>query len=169
MKEPTMFRSKFAAWIVIPCLIIASFCVPTASTNPAPETPVEKTIWDLERSYWQYVEANDLTSYRKLWHAEFLGWPTMSAAPVHKDRITDWITSQTSAGKSFKLVEFKPASMQAHSNVVVVYYWTTYQWLDKARQGDQHKIRVTHTWMKNGTDWQIIGGMSMAETMPTQK
>lgn len=164
-----MFRSKIATLIVISCLIITSLGAPTASSIPAPESAAEKTIWDLEHSYWHYVEANDLTSYRRLWHADFLGWPTMSAAPVHKDHITDWITSQTSTGKSFKLVDFKPASIQTHSTVVVVYYWTTYQWIDKAGQGDRHTIRVTHTWMKNGTDWQIIGGMSMAETMPAQK
>ncbi len=165
-----MINAKIASTIAIAVSLIAvSVCAPTASARPARASETEKAIWDLEHSYWRYVEANDLNSYRHLWHADFLGWPTMSAAPVRKDHITDSITSQTSTGKSFKLVAFKPASIQSNGEVVVVYYWTTYKWVDKSGQGDEHTIRVTHTWIKNGNDWQIIGGMSMTETTQAQK
>jgi len=58
----------------------------------------EQTLWNLEHQYWRYVEDNDLQNYLGLWHKDFLGWPSTSAAPVDKDHITDWITSQTSKG-----------------------------------------------------------------------
>jgi hypothetical protein len=166
-----MINAKLASSIVLTaCLIALSLCAPIASTIPTPASGTEKTIWDLEHSYWQYVEANDLSAYRKLWHADFLGWPSLSAEPVHKDHITDWITSQTSAGRSLKLIAFKSAAIQSTgTTLVVVYYRTTFKWIDKAGQGDEHTIRVTHTWIKNGQDWQIIGGMSMPETTSPQK
>jgi len=66
----------------------------------------EKKVWSLEDAYWQYVKANDFEHYRTLWHEDFLGWPSVSAAPVRKDRITDWITAQTSKGLTFKNVDF---------------------------------------------------------------
>jgi hypothetical protein len=38
----------------------------------------ETTVWELERAYWRYAEANDLTSYLSLWHENFLGWPRLA-------------------------------------------------------------------------------------------
>ncbi|PYK11449.1 MAG: hypothetical protein DME61_00680 [Verrucomicrobia bacterium] len=71
----------------------------TLSSNTAED---EQTLWHLERAYWQYVENNDLSTYTNLWHEDFLGWPSISSVPVRKDHITDWITSQTSKGLTFK-------------------------------------------------------------------
>jgi hypothetical protein len=58
----------------------------------------ETQIWNLEKLYWEYVKVNDLQKYRALWHDDFVGWPFVSAAPVQKDHITDWITNNTSKG-----------------------------------------------------------------------
>jgi ketosteroid isomerase-like protein len=165
-----MNTTKTAPMIVVFMSVIALIlCGPIASTSAAPTPDAEKTIWDLEHSYWRLVEANDLPAYRNLWHADFLGWPSMNAEPVHKDHITDWITSQTSTEHTFKLIEFKPAAIQSSGSTVVVCYWTTYKWIDKSGQGDEHSVRVTHTWIKNGNDWQIVGGMSMAISTSPQK
>jgi ketosteroid isomerase-like protein len=92
-----------------------------------------------------------------------VGWPSVSAAPVHKDRITDWITSQTSKGLIFKTGEFKPAAIQATGDVAMVFYWITFRWLDKDGNGATSNLRITHAWLKTGNDWHIIGGMSMPE------
>jgi Domain of unknown function (DUF4440) len=165
-----MIISKIASTIAaVFCVIALSISAPIASPVPAATSEAEKTVWDLERSYWHFVEANDLTSYRNLWHSDFLGWPSVSASPLHKDHITDWITSQTSAGRSFKLLNFKSAAIQSTSTTVVACYWVSYKWIDKTGQGDERTVRVTHTWIKNGENWQIIGGMSMPETKPTPK
>jgi ketosteroid isomerase-like protein len=138
-----------------------AICVLGAVQTRASEN--EETFWNLERQYFRYVEANDLAGYLTLWHKDFLGWPSVSAAPVHKDHITDWITSQTSKGSTFRTVELKPAELHINGDIAVTYYWITYKWLDKDGQGATHTLRVTHTWSKVGNDWLIIGGMSMPE------
>ena len=38
-----------------------------------------------------------------------------------------------------------------------------YKWLDKDGNGAAHTIRITHAWLRTGSDWRIIGGMSMPE------
>lgn len=165
-----MIRSKTAYVLAVAaCVITLSISASIASPAPAPTSEAEKTVWDLEHSYWHLVEANDLASYRKLWHADFLGWPSVSASPVHKDRITDWITTQASAGRSFKLIAFKPAAIQSSDSTVTACYWLTYKWIDQSGKGDQRTVRVFHTWVKNGNDWQIISGMSMPEANSPQK
>jgi hypothetical protein len=129
----------------------------------------EQTLWKLEHSYWDYVQDNDLTSYSGLWHKAFLGWPSVSPAPVHKDHITDWITTQTGKGLTFKKVDFKPAAIQVTGDVAEAYYWVTYKWVNKEADGAARTIRVTHTWLREGKDWHIIGGMSMQEGANPQK
>jgi ketosteroid isomerase-like protein len=124
----------------------------------------EETLWKLEHDYWRYVEANDLAAYSKLWHKDFLGWPSVSAAPVRKNHITDWVTSQTSKGLTFKAGELKPAAVQVTGDMAMVCYWITLKWVDKDGNGPSQTVRITHAWRKTGDEWQIIGGMSMLET-----
>jgi ketosteroid isomerase-like protein len=130
---------------------------------PSQGSPDEQAIWNLERAYWRYVENNDLTAYRALWHQDFLGWPSVSATPVRKDHITDWITLQTTQGSTFKSVELKPGAIQVTGNVAFACYWITFKWLNKQGNGAPHTLRITHAWLKTGKDWRIIGGMSMPE------
>ena len=118
---------------------------------------------DLERAYWRDVENNDLRAYLQLWHKDFVGWPPFSSAPVRKDQIADWITSQTSKGLAFKTGEFKPAAIQVTGDVAFACYWITFTWVDKAGDGALPTLRITHAWLRSGNDWRIIGGMSMPE------
>ena len=150
-----------AAFILLAFAIALSSHSTIASPSPSPDD--EKTIWNLEHSYWQYVEANNLPAYLELWHNDFLGWPSVSASPVRKYHITDWITSQTTKGLAFKTLEFKPAGLQITGNVAIAFYWLTSQWLDKDGKGPRRTLRVTHTWLRTRNEWRIIGGMSMPE------
>jgi ketosteroid isomerase-like protein len=153
---------------VMSCLVVGALALLFQGTIQPQTSENEQTIWNLEHAYWHHVQNNDLPSYLGLWHKDFLGWPSVSAAPVHKDRITDWITSQTSKSLAFKSIEFKPAAIQMTGDVAVACYWMTYEWLDKDGHGARRIVRVTHTWLKDGKDWLIIGGMSMPEDATPQ-
>jgi ketosteroid isomerase-like protein len=146
---------------VMACLLAGALAVSSLRTLPSSASGDEQALWDLEHEYWRSVQDNDLPAYLRLWHKDFLGWPSVEPAPVHKDHITDWITSQTTKGLALKQLELKPAAIQVTGSVAVTCYWMTYQWLAKNGAGTVRTIRVTHTWIKNGKDWQIIGGMSM--------
>jgi ketosteroid isomerase-like protein len=141
------------------------FCILAimAQTFAADTAADEQRLWERERAYWQYVEKNDLTAYANLWNEDFLGWPSISPAPVGKDHITDWITSQTSKGLTFKVGEFKPAALKVTGDVAFAAYWITFSWLDKEGKGQANTLRITHAWIREGKDWRILGGMSMPE------
>ena len=81
----------------------------------------------------------------------------------------DWITANTSKDLKFELIEFKPAGIQVSGNVAVAYYWITARWLDKSGSGNADTIRITHTWVRTGSNWQILGGMSAPEAEARQK
>lgn len=151
--------------------LLAPVAVATSS-NPniqSQGSKEEHAIWDLEHAYWHYVESNDLASYSNLWHKDFLGWPSVSAAPVHKDHITDWITSETAKGLKFKTHQLKPAAIQVTDDVAMACYWITFSWLDESDKGTSRTIRITHAWLRTGDSWRIIGGMSMPEPETPQK
>ena len=162
------YRIAFALSVTA-CLLAGTFLFLSERMSRVQAAKNQQAIWILEQEYWNRVEDNDLPAYVNLWHKDFLGWPSVSAEPVHKDHITDWITSQTSKGLAFKSVEFKPAAIQITANIALIYYRLTYKWLDKDGNGVPHTIRVTHTWLRDGDDWHIIGGMSMLESANPQK
>ena len=127
------------------CAFLSMLCLLAISSQGASSTDVsgeERTLWDLERAYWRYVEDNDLAAYRNLWHKDFLGWPWVSSTPVRKDHITDWITSQTSKGLAFKAGEFKPAALQVTGDVAFACYWITLRWVDGRGNGEARTLRI---------------------------
>jgi hypothetical protein len=139
-----------------------------ASVTLAQESPDETAVWKLENSYWEYVKTLDLVSYRALWHADFIGWPYVSPAPQHKDQITDWIDQYTAKGLHLRSYSLRPAASHATDNIVVTYYWLTATWEDKNGHGEPQTSRITHTWLRTSTGWQIFGGMSAAEPAVVQ-
>ncbi len=130
---------------VMACLLVGALAVSSEGTIQSQASENEQTLWNLEHAYWSYVQGNDLPAYLSLWHKDFLGWPSVNAAPVRKDHITDWFTSQTSKGLAFKTAEFKPAAIQVTGDVAVTCYWITYKWVDKDGNGATHTLRITHT------------------------
>ena len=120
----------------------------------------EQAVWKLEHSYWEYVKALDLESYRTLSHPNFVGWPSSSAKPARKDRITDWIADAQKKGLRLETYTLSPAAGQATENVVVTQDWITKKWVDKEGRGKSDTVKLTHTWIRTPGGWQIIGGMA---------
>lgn len=105
------------AWTV--CLLAGASAIASGETVQSQASNNEKAVWNLEHAYWNYVQDNNLAAYLGLWHQDFLGWPSVSASPVGKDHITDWITSQTAKGLALKSIEFKPARIQITGKLAV--------------------------------------------------
>ena len=167
--EARMSKYRIALVLGVAVLLLAGgFFALSDRARPSQASESEQAIWKLEHEYWHHVQDNDVSAYLALWHKDFLGWPWVNAEPVRKDHITDWITSNTSKGLAFKSIELKPTGVQVTGDIAVAYYGMTYKWVDKDGKGAAVTIRVTHTWLKAGKDWQIIGGMSAREPVPSQ-
>ncbi len=144
--------------------ILAADLAHTAS--PVEDSPrrarTEGEIWNLEKSYWEYVKANDLQKYRALWHDDFVGWPFVSAAPVQKDHITDWITNNTSKGLKLQSYSIEQLAVRATGDIAIDHYRLKANWA-KSDTGEVVRtdaMRITHTWIRTNGTWQILGGMS---------
>jgi ketosteroid isomerase-like protein len=121
----------------------------------------EPHIWNLEKSYWDYVKANDLEKYRGLWHENFLGWPFVSPSPVGKEHITDWITANSSKGLKLQSYGIEQLAIHVTGDIAIDHYRMKANCANA--EGGEARIdafRVTHTWIRTNGTWQIIGGMS---------
>src|SRR4029450_12820512 len=140
---------------------IGLFVALTATAFAQDAAKPDAQIWQLEKAYWEYVKANDLEKYRPLWHEHFLGWPFVSSAPVRKDHITDWITANTSKGIKLQSYSIEQLAIQVTGDVAVNYYRINATWANSAgAEVRTDRLRITHTWIRTGGTWQIIGGMS---------
>ena len=155
--------------IVVACLLANALAISSGAAPQSRSASTKQTLWKLETAYWRYVQNDDLKSYLGLWDQYFLGWPSVSPTPVHRDAITNWITAQTSQGCALKSFEIKPAYTQVSGDIAVTCYWVTYAWLDGDGKGETLRSRILHTWRRSGTDWLIISGMSMPEAAPPPK
>lgn len=121
----------------------------------------EAQIWNLEKSYWEYVKSNDLEKYRALWHEKFVGWPSISSSPLRKDHITDWITANTSKGLKLESYEIEQLEIQVTADIAVNHYRIKFKWANSEKSAtNAGAVRITHTWIRAGSRWEIIGGMS---------
>jgi predicted SnoaL-like aldol condensation-catalyzing enzyme len=128
------------------------------------QTANEETVWKLEHSYWECVKAQNLQSYRELWHPDFVAWPSVNTKPVRVEHVTDWLADNATKAQHLISYSLKPADSQAIGNLVVVHYWITFSWGDKNNIAETSTFRIGHTWIKTDNKWQIISGMGYPET-----
>jgi ketosteroid isomerase-like protein len=117
-------------------------------------------VWSLEESYWRYVKANQLKEYRSLWHEDFLGWPSVSPEPLRKAQITDWIVGHTSQGETLKRYDLERLPIQVRGDVATTTYRVRLTWSGKNGAETLQSVRIIHTWVRDGSSWRIISGMS---------
>jgi len=140
---------------------IALFVAVTAAAFAEGSDKEQAQIWNLEKAYWEYVKANDLDKYRALWHENFLGWPFVSPAPVRRDRITDWITANTSKSITLQSYSIEQLAIQVTGDLAMDFYRINATWANiTGAEVRTDRLRITHTWTRTDGTWQIIGGMS---------
>jgi hypothetical protein len=143
-------------WVSV---VVAQNSTSTVASSPqAPKlTTAEQAVWEQEETYWRLVKADNRQGYLDLWDDQFVGWPRFEAVPIHKDKITHFMSER-------KVLDYKlePFSVrQFGGDVVVTLYRSTVRSTDRTGANEStHAGRLTHTWMKTDKGWRIIGGMS---------
>jgi ketosteroid isomerase-like protein len=127
------------------------------SLGPAAE------IWQLEIDLWQAVQQFDLVRYRGLWHRNFIGWPHFYDSPQGVSGVTAWLAENKAKGRALGACRLRLADMRITGNVAVVHYRLAAVFKDGKGKAAAVRFRISHTWLRTGRRWQIIGGMSLPE------
>ena len=130
--------------------------------KPTPnKDTLQNQAWQMEEKYWDYVDKIDTVAYKKLWHDEFIGYPSFGNGVSSKNGIAVWIPElhkDTTLIFSFKLDK---KAVNAIDDVVIVYYDADEIWTNKENKVvRKEKYKFTHTWKKYGDKWLILGGMA---------
>jgi ketosteroid isomerase-like protein len=125
----------------------------------------EQEIWALEETYVSAFENAKHGNIVALLHRDFLGWPSESLLPTDKRGGTDYV--QENFPESLELrFELKPMGIRVSGDVAIVHYLVTISEKDGCAAGKVQMVRITHTWIKEGSEWKILGGMSSNASGP---
>ncbi len=152
-------------YFILALLISAAGCQTSSDNKPTKsiedKQTIEVEVWQMEELYWGYVEKNDTIPYKKLWHNDFLGYPSFGDGVSDKSKIAIWIPklhADTALHFTYKL--YKKA-VNAIGDVVIVFYDADEIWTDKSNNVVRKETyKFTHTWKKYNDTWVILGGMA---------
>ena len=122
---------------------------------------LENEVWDMEKRYWEYVQKSDTISYKKLWHNDFIGYPSFGDGVSNNAKIAIWIPKlHENTTQVFSYTLYKKA-INAIGDVVIVFYDTDEIWTNKENiVVRKETYKFTHTWKKYKDTWLILGGMA---------
>jgi hypothetical protein len=120
-------------------------------------------IWQLEIDYWQTIQRFDLARYRRFWHRNFSGWPHLTHSPQRPNTIGAWLADYQSRGRALVSCRLRLEDMRITGNVAVVHYRVAAVSKEPGKSATSARLRISHTWLRTGRRWKILGGMSLAE------
>lgn len=141
-------------------LFTAGLNLAIAQGAPESESASVSQVWRLEDDYWRFVAAGDVENYVALWHDKFIGWPCGQDHPKRKISVGAWV--QEVRDKRIQVAaRLTREGAEDFGNVVVVHYRFTRvdTFPDGRIEGKGKQSKITHTWMRVGDTWLIIGGM----------
>tara|TARA_R110002051_G_scaffold324141_1_gene420221 strand:+ start:5765 stop:6280 length:516 start_codon:yes stop_codon:yes gene_type:complete len=122
---------------------------------------LENEVWRMEELYWKYVMKNDTNAYKKLWHKDFIGYPSFGQGVSDKSKIASWIPGLYEDKSRIYSVKLYRKAVNSIADVVIVFYDYDRFWKDEQNNILEEKtFQITHTWKKMGDTWVILGGMS---------
>jgi ketosteroid isomerase-like protein len=141
-------------------LAIALAC-PCAQANPeeGEQPEVEKQIWALEEAYLAYHRDANHQRILPMWHDQFLGWPDLEPQPADKRAAARRLERRYPEPASWTFT-IERAGIRVAGNVAVNYYTVHFLKKDDAGEEQKESRRITHTWVRDGSGWKILGGMS---------
>lgn len=151
--------------ILLPIVIVVSillfFSQTHSSAADADNTrdTVKEEIWALEEAYFANLYKADYQGMLAIVHSQFLGWPAAMAQPIDKDESAHFMKQIVPKPTSctFKIDR---SGIRLLGEVALTQYVINVNCIDIAGIKKTQSSRITHTWIKEGPRWKLLGGMS---------
>ncbi len=152
-RKAISFSGKIRAFPFLFLMIITSV-IASAQTKEQ----MANEVWQREIAYWQFVDRNDTTAYKNLWHEDFIGYAGNDI--TNKSHIADWIEELFKNQDLKYTVDVHKKAVNVVDNVVMTFYDEDDIFTNiKTGAVTKETFKITHTWKKYGNAWLIIGGM----------
>ncbi|MGD2153824.1 MAG: nuclear transport factor 2 family protein [Gemmatimonadales bacterium] len=144
-------------------LLLAFFAAgATASTQTSTaqnQSDDEQTLWSLENAYFAHLSAKEFEALENFYHANFIGWPSHSPEPVGVS-VARHSLEELLAGIEVLSIQVRPQAAVIRGDLAVTHSIVDMQQRDVEGQASSYSYRITHTWLREGGSWKILGGMS---------
>ena len=155
MMKTFLLWAFISAIILFPCSHVYS----SASDTDNRRGTVAEEIWALEEAYFANLYKTDYEKVLSIVHSQFLGWPGTLPQPIDREEsarfMKQLVPSPTSC--TFKI---ERAGIRLLGDVALTQYIIHVNCIDTAGAAKTQSSRITHTWVKDGTSWKLLGGMS---------
>ncbi|MCJ7691623.1 MAG: nuclear transport factor 2 family protein [Clostridiaceae bacterium] len=120
---------------------------------------VEEEIWSLEEDYISYFKEANHQAILSLGHDQMLVWPESETQPMGKERGKKYL--EENYPEPIQVIfQIKREGIRVIGNVVITHYLLISAWVDEDGIEQKSESRITHTWIKEVSEWKIFGGMS---------
>ena len=120
---------------------------------------MEEEIWALEEAYFANLYKANYEGMLAVVHSKFLGWPSSLLQPIDKEGSARFMKQLVPAPTSctFKI---EREGIRLIEEVALTQYIIHVNCSDTAGAAKTRSSRITHTWVKEGARWKLLGGMS---------
>lgn len=125
----------------------------------ASDSEIEAEIWSLEEAYISGFRDAAHDKVIPMWHEQFLGWPANRTRPADKQAVVAYLKRYAAVHGTWSF-EIKKAGIHIHKDVAITHFILHRTVDSDAGMETRRSTRVTHTWIREGSQWKILGGMS---------
>lgn len=129
--------------------------------SPSSDTDAD-LLWGLEEAYLRAHREADHDAILALWDERFLGWPSRLPAATGKEGGPDYLVRHFPEPRQIKQ-RIERQGIRFEGDVAILHY-RVYSWVGDEATAQVSTSRLTHTWVKRGSDWRILGGMDWRES-----
>ncbi|MBM4146420.1 MAG: nuclear transport factor 2 family protein [Nitrospira sp.] len=155
MKNTVLLWTIILAFILFPCSQAYSA---TADRDNRRDT-VEEEIWSLEEAYFSNLYKANYEGVLAIAHGKFLGWPGAVPQPIDREESARFM-KQLAPRPTSCTFRIERAGIRMLGEVALTQYIIHVNCGDTAEVTKTQSSRITHTWVKEGSVWKLLGGMS---------
>ncbi len=156
-----MKKTLLLQMIISISLLLSCPQVHFAATDADKGRPiVEEQIWKLEEAYFTSLYNADHDAVLVLVHEQFLGWPDVVSKPLDRQGSSDFMKKAFSKPLPCSL-KFVREGIRVIGDVALTQYILSTRCSDVTGAAEERSSRITHTWVKRGSAWKLLGGMSI--------
>ena len=148
---------KTSIFILIVFLYFQPYSVKAALNNP--KDTIEEKLWHLEEAYFANLYKANYDGVLAIVHDKFLGWPSSADKPLDKEGSSAFMRKLIPSPSPCNF-SIEREGLRLLDNFAITQYIIHVSCKGKDGKSKETSSRITHTWIKEGKDWKLLGGMS---------
>jgi hypothetical protein len=159
-EDPSMKNTVLLSTIIL-AFIFFSYSQAYSATSETNNSrdKMEEEIWALEEAYFASLYKANYEGVLAIVHRQFLGWPGALPQPIDREESARFMKKLVPKPTSYTL-KIERVGIRLLGDVALTQYIIHVNRGDTDGLSKIQSSRITHTWVKEGVCWKLLGGMS---------